>query len=333
MEVISYYMGKKRLILASGLMLLFGIPSLVHARLGIPWLGHSKHENGVDQSSGSGQQSSSYRTGYDQGYPRGFDNGKSDHGSGSAYDIDDKKDYKDPDDIGWTSAMGDTKEFKRGFRAGFELGYQDGYSGKNPQVAVAPPLPQVQERQPLAAENIPSQETEDRMPSALARADEPAATTPYRSGYDTGYQRGYEGGQQDHNSGVKFDEDDAPGYRDGHAFCENIEGKGEHECRRAYREGFKLGYEDGYSGLVSRLITPQTPAQSQAVLPTPETKPQQPSVAQATPPQPPSEMPQNKPKSLPKTAGNLPLLGLLGLAAFLLSLLCRMFRRIGSKTA
>jgi hypothetical protein len=322
-------MGKKRLIWASLWVLLLGIPALVHARVGFPLHGHSKHEN-VSQS--TGQQSTSYRMGYDQGYPRGFDQGKSDHSVGSNYDFDDNQDYKDPDDIGWTSAMGNTAEFRDGFRAGFKLGYQDGYSGKEPQLAVAPALPEVE--QPLAAEVTPSQ-----APAELARAEEPGEVSPYRTGWDTGYKTGYEGGQADHSSGAKLDMDDAPGYKGGHAFCEPIEGKGEHRCRKGYREGFKQGYQDGYSGLVSRLITPQAPAQSQAAAPAmeapsqPETpsQPEQPSTAMQETPQQPEA--QSQPRALPKTASGLPLIGLIGLAVIALSLLSRTLRRIARNNA
>lgn len=324
-------MGKKPLIWASLLVLLLSVPVLLHARVGIPFVGHSQHKMDTNQS--TGDQSSPYRSGYDQGYPRGFDNGKTAHSSGSAYDFDDNKDYKDPDDIGWTSAMGNKKEFEKGFRSGFKLGYQDGYSGKEPQLAVAPPLPQAQ---PLAAEATPPQEQQTQAPSELARTEESAGTSPYRSGWDSGYKSGYEGGQADHNQGAKLDEDDAPGYKGDHAFCESIEGKGEHQCRKGYREGFKLGYQDGYSGLVSRLITPQAPAQSQAAAPanqpeTPSQPEQPPSTAmQETPQQPSKTEAQNQPRALPKTASSLPLLGLLGLSAIALSLLSRALRKTGT---
>lgn len=346
-------MGKKQLILTFLLGLLLSIPALVHAMVGIPGMHHGKHKD-ANQSSVINQsavdQNSTYRAGYDQGYPRGFDQGRSDHGAGLKYDFDDNADYKDPDDIGWTSAMGNKREFEKGFRSGFELGYQDGYSGKEPQIATAPPLPEV-EQQPQAAETVPliQRPSEIQEPSELARTEEPTES-PYRMGWDEGYKRGFEGGQNDHTSGAKFDEDDAPGFKDGHSFCEPIEHKGEHQCRKQYRKGFKQGYADGYSGLVSRLLTPQVPAQSQAAATATEipgqaetqnqqpstamqeTSPSQPSTAmQETQPSPSTTIAKNQPRALPKTASDLSVLGLIGILGIALSLMLRMFRRITGK--
>jgi hypothetical protein len=184
------------------------------------------------------------------------------------------------------------------------------------------------------------------MPSELARAEAPAGKSPYRSGWDTGCKRGYEGGQTDHGNSAKFDADDAPGYRDGYSFCESLEGKAEHRCRKEYRVGFNLGYQDGYSGLVSRLMEPQKSAPSQAAassmqIPSqPETatqpeirnEPQEPATAMQETPSEPSitETAQagNQLSSLPKTASTLPLLGLMGLTGIALSLLFRALRKI-----
>lgn len=181
-----------------------------------------------------------------------------------------------------------------------------------------------------------------QMPSELARADE---GSPYKSGWDTGYRKGYDGGQADHNRGAKFDADDAAGYKSGHPFCESLEGKGEHQCRKGYRLGFKLGYQDGYSGLQSRLITSQESTPSQAVV-IPEQAPSQPESPNQSEMQNQSEQPsaavqenpesqqpstnetaQNTPRALPKTASNVPLFGLIGLAGIALSLLSRAVRK------
>lgn len=181
-------------------------------------------------------------------------------------------------------------------------------------------------------------------PSQLARADVGTHKTAYAAGWDNGYSTGYKDGQMDHRQGAKFDADDAPGYKGYRSTYNSSLGK-RSQFKKGYRKGFDLGYQDGYSGLTSRLII-STPAESQpsGVPQSSEVRPPESSSAQEAPIQqepraeqeeqaPPAqtnEQAQTEPRSLPKTASDLPLLGLLGLVSIGLSLV---FRSLGKEQA
>lgn len=329
-------MGRKQLIWTSLLAFICAVPAMIYAQ------------------TEDAQWTTSYGVGYDQGYPRGFEQGRSDQGQGLEFRFDNKSEFHRPEDIGWTKAMGDTGEFKKGFRDGFELGYRDGYTGKEPQIATAPPLPA------LGPEVVPEQPstamvTEEPAitPSELARADVQPGITPYRSGWDMGYQSGYRDGESHHSAGMEFDEDKAPGYKGYRSAYDATMGK-RSEFKSGYKEGFEQGYRDGYSGVPSRLVSPpvETSEVTEVIvgemeLPrTDESLPQQQDTETESSIQDESTIAQSPehsqtlesdlesdtgsqtiPQSLPRTASGLPLLALIGLAGVSLSFLTRALRK------
>jgi hypothetical protein len=301
-------MGKKQLIWASLLVLFAGIPALLPAKT---------HKMGG---------SSAFKAGYDQGYSRGYDSGKQDQSSGAMFDVNNHTDFKTAD-IGWNKSDGSRSKYKKGFRAGFRAGYGDGYNGKEPQMALIPIFPA-----PPVAESMPQ-----TSPSELARADVETHKTAYSAGWDQGYRSGYHDGQMDHRRGANFDADDAPGYKGYRTSYNSSTGK-RSQFKKGYRKGFNLGYQDGYSGLMSRLISSPGPAQAQPPAPPSSevTPPEsQPSTAQQAPAEVPAQQEaqapsaqtnrqaQVMPRTLPKTASDIPLLGLFGFASILLSLVFR----------
>ena len=168
-----------------------------------------------------------------------------DHDIGIDYD---SSKHPDADNI-YVDSVGSRNEFKSGFKTGFELGYRDGYTGKDPQVAEAPPLPA-----PRMAQVEQTPMIEELPPEELARADVPPISNSFKTGWDQGYASGYEDGKADYAAGVKFDADDAPnseGYRTSY---QSSFGK-RSEFKRGFKDGFDVGYEHGYSGVTSMLLS------------------------------------------------------------------------------
>jgi hypothetical protein len=325
-------MGKKQLIWLSLLTMLIGVPAIVSA---------DSHVNERHVNERHGIDNGPYGAGWNMGYKTGYDSGLADHDRGAKLDIDEAQGFKAFKSSCESIKGRDEGRCKNGYNQGFRLGYQDGFYGMASRL-VSPV------ETPSAAELTPSME-QTQAPAEMARADEGSRTAeegtgPFRTGWDSGYKTGYDSGQADHSRGAKLDADDAPGYRAFKSTCESVEGRDEIQCKKGYDKGFMLGYQDGYSGLTSRLVSPaptpqaaETPAQSAAPIES------QPSTAMETPqpsttietPAPESsantsekqEMAQAaQPKSLPKTASSLPLLALLGLAGIALSFLFRVLR-------
>jgi flagellar biosynthesis/type III secretory pathway protein FliH len=279
-------MGKTWLIGLSLLAMLAGILAVANA--------HGKKDN----------QSNAYNSGYDQGYTQGYQKGQDDHNRGVASD--EKGEFKNSQ-AEYNKSYGSKKNFDKGYRAGFELGYQDGFSGKQAQIT-----PGMEGAEP---------------PASMARAETTEGETPFKQGWDTGYKTGYEDGLADHEKGAKMDADDAPGYKGYRNTYNESMGKRSH-YKKGYKEGFESGYQDGYSGLISRLVSPPEMPQTgfSGAEETPPQTNQVPPEASIQPPAAPPDQAQNQPRRLPKTASNLSLLALLGLAGVGLSFAFRKLR-------
>src|SRR6185369_10128334 len=91
--------------------------------------------------------------------------------------------------------------------------------------------------------------------TALARDDDYYYGNNNRSvqiAINNGYQLGYGQGSNDRTYGRRFDVDDSKTFRDADSGYSNSGFRNKDEYRRLFRQGFEIGYRDGYSGYQRR---------------------------------------------------------------------------------
>ena len=161
---------------------------------------------------------STFAHGYMHGYEQGFHNGDTDLQMGREYrDVKTQLEYKKA--LGYRSQYGDKSDFEQGYRKGFLVGYTDCFSGRNFR-AVQLLKDKIGE---FPAESVAFDRNFDHA---------------FRTGYETGQRQGLADGRNAASSGGLDP-----------VACEvstSHEGIAPEYCA-AYREGYQLGYSDGFA--------------------------------------------------------------------------------------
>ena len=161
---------------------------------------------------------SAFAHGYMHGYEQGFHNGDTDLQMGRDYrDVKTQLEYKKTS--GYRGQFGDKSDFDDGYRKGFLVGYTDCYSGRNFRAV---------------------QLLKD------GRAEFPRESVVFDRNFDRAFRAGYETGQR---QGLADGRNPAATGGLDPAQCQvstGHEGVAPENCG-AYREGYRLGYSDGFA--------------------------------------------------------------------------------------
>lgn len=177
-----------------------------------------------------------YRVAQDQGYRDGFEQGTKDGRERDRYRPEDSGRYKDAT-RGYRSEYGNKDGYKQAYRDGFRRGYDQGfrqytYSGNNDPYY---------RNDPYGRGNDP-----------YGRGNDPYGNDPYgrnssiyRVAQDQGYNDGYQKGAEDARDGDRYNAQGTSQYKNADRGYRSEYGNRE-EYRRAYRDAFVRGYDEGY---------------------------------------------------------------------------------------
>ncbi|MGH9476097.1 MAG: hypothetical protein ACRD1C_07165 [Terriglobales bacterium] len=214
------------------------------------------------QTADTAQSTNTIDPAYAAGYNAAYGLGVQDKGAGLGANAHKYSVYQEGL-TGYTAAYGAQVDYRTRFQNGFSDGYFDGYNGRK-RALLAPP--------PSAAP--PDAQAE---PPATGTGGEPApAPAPAATLADTakanGYREGYNTGQSDANSGAIYNSTASNEYKQALVgYTAALGDSGQYQD--AFRQGFTLGYDDGYNhrlyntvmGARSRpaAAAPSPPAQSE----------------------------------------------------------------------
>ena len=180
----------------------------------------------IPHSSASAQTSSSFsfRSAYDQGFERGRSAGFDAIQRGSAFRFDNLDDYK-RGDYGYRAGYGTRDRYRTDFRLGFEDGYRQGYvRNGNGRGRMGPP--------PWS--------------NGRARGVGGREVGRYDFASQSGYNDGYDAGLRDAQGRRQFDPISESRYRSGdHGYDRDYGSRDAYKVN--YRDGFRYGYEEGFS--------------------------------------------------------------------------------------
>ncbi|MGH9486344.1 MAG: hypothetical protein ACRD04_01980 [Terriglobales bacterium] len=160
-----------------------------------------------------------YAAGYNAAYPLGVQ----DKAAGLGASVRKYTVYEDGT-AGYTAAYGSEQTYRTRFQTGFSDGYFDGYAGRT-RALLAPPVP-----------------------VAITPREAPAAAadSPATGAKANGYREGYNVGQAAANSGAAYDATSSHEYQQ--ALVGYDSGLGSSSAyQSSFRQGFSLGYDDGYN--------------------------------------------------------------------------------------
>ena len=165
------------------------------------------------------------RPAYDQGLERGRLAGLDAGRYGNPYRVDNIDDYRRAD-YGYRSDYGTRDRYRNDFRLGFEEGYRQGYSRNGNGRGRGGPPPWSNGRGRGVGGGRP--------------------TGRYDVASQSGYNDGYDAGLRDAQGRRKFDPISEGRYRSGdHGYDGDYGSRDAYKVR--YRDGFRSGYEEGFS--------------------------------------------------------------------------------------
>jgi hypothetical protein len=171
-----------------------------------------------------------YRQGWEQGQRAGLEDAR----RGEPFRYTDESDYRRADAVlrqgGYDNRYRD--EYRRGYEEGYRTGFSAAYGSRGA-------------RGPVYDSRLPGRGGPPVWSSGRGTERSGRATGRYDPAYQTGATDGYEAGLKDAQSRRRFDPISEGRYRDGdRGYKREYGDKDLYKAR--YRDGFRVGYEEGY---------------------------------------------------------------------------------------